>query len=158
MPPLMIKDIHDDNSVIVNTLTCARRPQKQRQVRFSRTKRVLRIPLASTFSREEIKSTWYSRKELRSIKRKAQGTVQLLTTNPEEVSRRKGLCGAGLSSIDELLERQDVRKEAQNAVLEEQRFQQLQASPNDDILANLYSIYTRRSQLDALERAHDHVA
>ena len=112
--------------------------------------------LCSCFSIEEIKSTWYSQKEMRAIKKVAANTVRLLTDAPKVVLQRKDLCPDGLLSIREMQSRRKVIDEAQEVVLLEQEFQQLQGSYDEDLLADMYLMCTRKNQLEALERAHSH--
>lgn len=156
MPPLMTEDIYDDCPVIVNSISCEIKPRKQRNVRFSHRVKMRRVRPVSSFSKKEIESTWYSQKEIRAIRKTAEKTVRLLTNAPKEVSQQKELCADGLLSIPLMRSRRSVINQAREAVLVEQEFQQLRASQchNDEVLADIYLMCTRQSQLEALERAH----
>ena len=156
MPPLIRKDVYGDNSVIVSAIPYKAMPKKERRVHFSHRVKCVRVPCVSCFSIEEIKSTWYSQKEMRAIRKVAANTVRLLTDAPKVVLQRKDLCPDGLLSIREMQSRRKVIDEAQEVVLLEQEFQQLQGSYDEDLLADMYLMCTRKNQLEALERAHSH--
>ena len=79
--------------------------------------------------------------------------------SPNKMSVHQNLCTQGLVSRTESTHRQGVIDTAVDAVLTEQEFQEHHDLHQDDLLADVYFMFTRDSQWEALERArcHEHV-
>ena len=152
----MTTDIYDNDSDIVKTVPITKVSRQQQMVRFAPKVKCRRVPRLSSLSKEEIKSTWYTPREMSAIRKRAGETVRLLTKSPKVVSRRKDLCVDGLLSLPDMHKRRNVIEEAWEAVLMEQEYQRLSSSHDEDLLADVYAMLTRESQSDAVERGHSH--
>ena len=76
--------------------------------------------------------------------------------SPNKMSVHQNLCTQGLVSRTESTHRQEVIDAAVDAVLTEQEFQEHHDLHQDDLLADVYFMFTRDSQWEALERARCH--
>ena len=156
MAPLLAENIYDDDDcVIFNTIPDDRKAKKQLRVRFCERVIVKKVPSISTFSQEEVKSSWYSGKEMCVMRKMAENAIKSLSKVSKD-SRRKKVCAHGLCTVKELRRQRKVRNEGLDAVLAEQGFQHLEGSQNEYRLADVYMTHTRENQMEAMERAHAH--
>ena len=114
----------------------------QRKVQFQPWVSFMTIPSISNYSKEEIKSTWYSPEELRR-KRSSRKKSNLPICIPSET----GMSTSEAVSTREVCQRQGVINSQREALLERD-----QDVRERDATADRYLIYTQYNQLEPRER------
>ena len=156
MSPLEV-DASRDSATVEKVVSRNEFPNNERKVQFRRRIKVFEIPHLSDFSKEELKSTWYSREESHVIRNTVRDTSDLICSDSVETPvNTNGICMDGLLSPTERNRRRRMIHAAVDAVLMEQDFQEYENLHEEDVLADIYFLFTRESQWEALERARCH--
>ena len=127
-----------------------------RKVHFKETAFVVNIPHISEFSRDEIKSTWYNTNDLDVRKREIADSIHFLKSSSRDILRQHDQCSYGLLTPSQKKHQKHVIYAAIDAVLAEQDLQEEENVHEPEILADIYFLFTERSQWEALDRARRH--
>lgn len=102
------------------------------------------------YTEDERKATWYDVEDFRNLKMERRRTVKLMELGTRPRDSVRGLEG---KTKEGSRQRTMAILNAVSAVLDQQQDQEIQGSSDPEALAQIYSMYSRKSQEEALERA-----
>lgn len=141
---------------LVSTVETHRKFTKS--VSFNEIVRAKRTMHISNFSAEEIRCCWYNNSDYEVMKGDLQFEVSLLENDclVEKPTCTMTHSSRGLEMFSSTITgraRREIKRQARNTVLEEQRLQREEGSHDPEFLAEVYSVVTKAASQIAIQQA-----